>query len=110
MGMIDPPKKWAYLVAIGPASIAAGVLLVIAILAGAPSMELALLWMLSSFASVPAVIVGTWMDAEVVEAETGVPQKQWVWALLAVFFAPLIGIIYLWSRRKYFDEAPAAAA
>lgn len=104
-GLIDPPKKWAYLVAVGPASIVAGLLAVVLLAAGLPgSQEAFILWLLLGFVSLPAVIVGTWFDVGAVEDATGVVQKRWVWAAFGLFFAPLVGTVYLWSRRSWFRE------
>jgi hypothetical protein len=108
MALLHEPRTWAYLVAVGPASIAAGLLFIAATIAGLPSAELAILWMALSAASLPAVLVGIWRDVPVVERETGVAQRAWVWNLFAVFLAPLVGALYLWARRGYFARSPRA--
>ena len=104
MAIVHEPRKWAYFVAVGPASIAAGLLLIVMAAAGIPSMEVAVLWLILSGLSLPAVLVGIWRDVRVVEAETGVAQRAWVWNLFAIFLAPLVGTLYLWARRGYFAE------
>lgn len=108
--MIHRPRKWAYLVAVGPASIAIGVLaFAFAISASTGGPELLLLWLILSVISVPAVTLGTWLDSGVVEKHTGVGQRRAVWLLFSLLFAPLTGTIYLLSRRKYFRRKQVAS-
>lgn len=105
--MIAPPKKWAYLVAVAPASIVVGLVALAVGIAGLPALELFALWMVLNVAAFPLVCAGVWFDVGVVERQTGIRQKRWVWILPALFLAPLIGTLYLWTRRKYFRALDA---
>lgn len=104
-----PPRRWALLIAVAPLSILVGAL-VAAYVSGAyvagftppGAPELLLLWLVLNAASVPAVVLGVWLDVPRVERETGVGQRRWVWAVPAVVLAPLVGTVYLYHRRKWF--------
>ena len=108
MTLIHSPKKWAYLVAAGPAFIVVSLLAIVMRITGVPGgIELMLLSVLLGLVALPAVLAGMLLDIGVIERETGVKQKKWVWALFGLLLAPLTGTLYLWSRRKYFIESTA---
>lgn len=110
--ILHAPKKWAYLVAVGPISIAFGLLAIVYMLAGAVAgvplpggPELLIIWFALNAAALPAVVLGVWLDVPVVRRETGVGQRRWVWAVAALVLAPLVGSVYLWHRRSWFEGA-----
>lgn len=102
--MIDPPKKWAYLVAIGPLAIVSSLLAVALAAAGLPAMELVILALMLNILSLPLVLVGIWFDTTVVESQTGIEQRRLIWSIFTLLFAPITGTVYLWSRKSHFDN------
>lgn len=108
MAMINPPKMWAYLVAVGPVSIVLGLAALALASLGVPgAVELFLVvWVLNGL-SVPAVMIGIWRDTKTVERETGVRQRAWLWNIGALFLAPLVGSVYLFKRADHFKTESA---
>jgi hypothetical protein len=109
MGLLHPPKKWACLVAVGPAFAALGMLLAGVVLTGGipGGPELLILWLLLGALSPLAVGVGTWVDIGVVERETGVKKSRIAWAVGGFLLPPIVGTVYLLDRRNHFgDDSP----
>jgi hypothetical protein len=105
--MMDPPRKWAYLVAVGPVSILLGLTaMAVAALETPGAGALFLLVMVLNGLSLPAVMIGIWRDTKMVERATGVTQRAWLWNTGALFLAPLVGSVYLLKRRSHFATKP----
>ena len=104
MTLLHSPKRWASLVALGPASIGVGIIAIFLIFFSVDAgVFVYLIWGGLSVVSVPLIFVGLWFDIRVVETQTGVTNRRWVWLLMSLFFAPLVGTIYISRRHRWFS-------
>lgn len=104
MPVIHAPKRWALLVGLAPLSIIVTALgfalvFVVDILGG----FMILLGQAMNLLSIPGVLIGIWLDAKVVDENTNVTLTPWQWNIFALFFAPLVGTLYVYRRRSWFS-------
>jgi hypothetical protein len=104
MTLLHSPKRWASLVALGPISVAVGIIAILLILFSIDTgVFVYLIWGGLSVVSVPLIFVGLWFDIRVVETQTGVSNRRWIWLVLALILAPLVATVYISRRHKWFS-------